>query len=135
MSNKRRPTTHNAKRRHRAAKGPGQARRVVPLVPAIAAVALLAAASIAFISLRPVLFGVSIRTEPALTGIYVAHKGAWGLPPEDLMIPYVSITSLEVLSERPELTKVSGFQGRHNLIGTFQAEGLGQVRVYATDYR
>ena len=102
--------------------------------PLTLVIAIIAMAIGAYRFAKPVLFGVDMRIEAALTGILVSHEKALTIPAEDLMIVYTSITSVEALPSRPVLKKVNGLDGLKTLIGKFQGE-MGEVQVYARDYR
>ncbi len=103
-----------------------------PLIYTIAAVAIL---FFSYTVLKPAIFGVPVRIEPALTGVFISHDRVITMPAEDIMIPYSSITSIEALPSRPELKKVNGLDSVKTLIGKFTSDTLGDVQVYATDYR
>ncbi|MEX0974193.1 MAG: PH domain-containing protein [Bacillota bacterium] len=103
--------------------------------PLTMVIAIIALAIGTYRFAKPALFGVDMRIEAALTGILVSHEKALTIPAEDLMILYNSVTSVEALPSRPQLKKMNGLDGLKTLIGKFQGEGLGEVQVYARNYR
>ncbi len=66
-------------------------------------------------------------------GIRVQHKGAVLMPAEDRVLDWVTIRKVEVLAVKPQLKKINGLDGAVTRIGSFTAEGLGEVRAYIDD--
>ena len=103
--------------------------------PLTMAIAVIAFAIGAYRLAGPAIFGIDVRIEPALTGVLISHEGVLTIPAEDIMVPYYSVTAVELLPSRPELKKVNGLDSIKTLIGRFREESGSEVQVYAWNYR
>lgn len=66
-------------------------------------------------------------------GIRVQHKGAVLMPAEDRVLDWVIIHKVEALAVKPQLRKINGLDGAVTRIGSFSAEGIGEVKSYIDD--
>lgn len=66
-------------------------------------------------------------------GIRIQHKGAVLMPAEDRVLDWVTIRKVEALANKPQLKKINGLDGAVTRIGSFSAEGIGEVKAYIDD--
>ncbi len=66
-------------------------------------------------------------------GIRVQHKGAVLMPAENRTLDWPTVQKVEALANKPQLKKINGLDGAVTRIGSFNAEGLGEVKSYIDD--
>jgi hypothetical protein len=68
-------------------------------------------------------------------GIHVKHDKMLSTAAADFVIPFGDVQAVQVFSEAPKLKKTNGLNNAKALIGKFTAESIGNVTVYAVDYK
>ncbi len=107
-------------------------RNPAPLIGAILAILILIPSALIFYH---AMFGdMGLVWELTAEGLQIQHRGSRPLlPAEEKLIPYSSITEIQLLSQPVRIKKEYGLDGARTRIGDFRSDELGQVKAYISD--
>lgn len=66
-------------------------------------------------------------------GIRVQHQGAVLMAAEDRTLDWPTVHKAVILANKPQLKKINGLDGAVTRIGSFSAEGMGEIKAYIDD--
>lgn len=107
-------------------------RNPATLIGAILAILILIPSGLIFY--RAMFGDMGLAWELTEEGLQIQHRGSRPLiPAEEKLIPYSTITEIQLLPQPVKIKKEYGLDGARTRIGDFRSDELGQVKAYISD--